>query len=441
MRLPVLLCLALAACGPRPGLTLTIPTRPDGTLEMPGAAPKSQFQYKLEVKSTFKKDVRLEASLAEPAPAGVRVRIPAPADVPREGSANPTLVVVAPEKEGPFAGTVVITSPDVPAWEVRFPFTGMVARRVFEGPHLDVRPAGVNLGELRPGEEKRFAVALVNFGNAPATIREWAADEPQRVRLAPAEPTTIAAGGELQFTGVVVAPTAPGRFEARVRIQSDAKTHLRGIEIRCAGTVVLDYEPNPPTNVERSAYPIQQQEFRVEIRARAGMPPFTVAGAEGHERYFEMVSLGAPEPAARQVVTLKLKRDAPTDTEHDALCRVRFLVQPGGFEVPWPVRIRLNPPVHAYPGTIHFGTVARDAAERREIMLAALPGRAFRVKSARSEERIVQVGAPEQLGAAWRLIVSLPKGLGEGIVSDRIAIETDDPDVPLLLVPVKADVR
>jgi hypothetical protein len=42
---------------------------------------------------------------------------------------------------------------------------------------------------------------------------------------------------------------------------------------------------------------------------------------------------------------------------------------------------------------------------------------------------------------AWRVVVSLPQGLPAGIVSDRIAIETDDPDVPLLLVPVKADVR
>jgi hypothetical protein len=442
MRPAALLCLLLAACGADKTLVVTIPTRPDGTLDMTGARPKSPWNYKLLVTSTVEKDVKLVAGFDGPAPEEMVVRIAPPADVPREGTANLTLVIVPPEKEGPFEGTVAITSPDLPGFKVSFPVSGTVVPKVYEGPWLRARPAGVDLGKMRPGEEKPFAVALVSYGDQPVTIKEWAADDPQRVRVAPAEPVVVAQGGELQFTGTVIAPTAAGPFDTRVLVHSDARNQLRALEIRCAGIVVPDYAPNPPTNVERAAFPVGQPEFAVEIVAREEAAPFTVVAAEGHERHFEVLSLGAPEPAPRQRIKLRLRRDAPTDPLNDAECRVRFRVQPGGVEVSWPVKIRLYPPVYAHPSTLHFGTVSRDKEETREIILSALPGRAFQVKSARSEERTVAVSVPERAsGMAWRVVVSLPQGLPAGIVSDRIAIETDDPDVPLLLVPVKADVR
>jgi hypothetical protein len=42
---------------------------------------------------------------------------------------------------------------------------------------------------------------------------------------------------------------------------------------------------------------------------------------------------------------------------------------------------------------------------------------------------------------AWRVRVMLPRDVEPGYVDDRVVIETDDPDVPRLIVPVKAEVR
>ncbi|MGF7473857.1 hypothetical protein WFJ45_24345, partial [Salmonella enterica subsp. enterica serovar Minnesota] len=69
-----------------------------------------------------------------PAPEGVNVRIAARTEViPREGMAWPTLIVQAPRVRGPFRGALVISSPDVPDWSVRYTFDGEVSREALEG--------------------------------------------------------------------------------------------------------------------------------------------------------------------------------------------------------------------------------------------------------------------------------------------------------------------
>ena len=44
-------------------------------------------------------------------------------------------------------------------------------------------------------------------------------------------------------------------------------------------------------------------------------------------------------------------------------------------------------------------------------------------------------------GLPWRIFVSIPRHTRVGLLQDKIVIETDDPDVPKILVPVKAVIR
>jgi len=446
MRTVILAALLLAACGGDP-IDLTIPKLPEGPshrhLRMPDSPPLRRWQYRLEVFSRVPKQIRLEARLEEPAPAGVIARIADRTNVvPREGTAWPTLVVIVPREEGAFKGSIAITSPDVPDWAVRYTFEGEVVPGALEGRHLTARSEG-DLGLMRPDEEKMFSVLFKSLGAEPVTIREWIAEDPQRVRLQRLEaPVTVAAGGEVELRGAVVAPRAGGPFEARVRVLSDAENVEKGLLLRFAGHVVPDYAANPPRAVETVAYPVQETEFKVVIRAREEVPPFTVAQASGHERYFDVVSLGTAEPAREQTVKFKLKRDAPTDAARDAEWQVRLRIEPAGVDVAWPVKIRLNPPIHAHPSAIDFRTVPQGTEKEREILLAAFANRAFKVTGARSERRQVRVTVPDHApGTAWRVLVALPRGLAAGLVDDRVVIETDDPDVPNLVIPVKAEIR
>jgi hypothetical protein len=442
MRTVILAALLLAACGGAP-IDITIPTLPGAThLRMPDSPPQRRWQYRLQVENRAGKQVRLEARLDEPAPEGVIVRMAERTNViPREGTGWPTLIVIVPAKEGAFKGTISITSPEVPDWAHRYTFEGEVVPTAVRGRSLSARPSGVDLGTFRPGEEKTFAVALASTGSDPVTVKEWVAEDPERVKLPrPPEGLAITPGGEYQLLGAVVAPRAAGPFQARVRVRSDAENHEKGLDLRLVGQVLPDYAPHPPRAVETVAYPVQETEFKVVIRAREEVPPFTVAQASGHERYFDVVSLGTAEPGREQVVRLKLRRDAPTDAARDAEWQCRFRIEPGGVDVAWPLKIRLNPPIHAHPGAIDFRTVAQGTEKAQEILLTGLANRAFKVTRATAGH--VRVALPDHApGTAWRVIVSLPPGLGAGAIDDRVVIETDDPDVPRLIVPVKAEIR
>ncbi len=444
MRSVILLALLLAACGGDP-LVVTIPTKPGATfLEMPEALPLRRYQYQLEVKNRAGKQVQLEARLEEPAPPGVVARLGGTTSVPREGTGYPWLIVIVPEKPGPFQGAVVITSPDVEGWVLRYTFGGEVVDRPREGRNITARPPGISLGTLVPGEEKAFAVALASFGSEDVTIEEWTPSDPAVVRLPKlGDPAVVKTGGEFQLVGAVVAPRVAGPFEATVRVRSDAQNHKGGVfDIRFAGVVLPDYAPYPPRAVETAAYPVEQTEFKVRIVAREGIAPFRIAEAKGHERYFDVVSLGTPEPAREQVVRLKLRRDAPTDAMRPAEWQVRFRIDPTDVEVAWPLKLFLYPPIHASPREISFGAVPQGMQKEAEILLTALANRSFRVTDARTEGRRVRVTVPEHApGTTWRVLVSLPESLPMGVLSDRVVIETDDKDVPQLIVPVKADIR
>jgi len=445
MRTVILAALLLAACGSKP-LEVTIPTLEAGTthLQMPDALPLRRYNYKLEVHSTVRKQVKLEARLEEPAPEGVVVRIGGDDMIPREGTGWPFLVVIVPDKPGAFQGTIALTSPDVPDWVQRYTFAGDVSDRPPEGRHMLSRPAGVDLGTLVPGEEKAFAVALASVGSAPVTITEWAANDPEVVKIQKlGEPVSVRPGGELQLVGTVVAPNVAGPFEAVIRVRSDAEDYQGGVfGVRFGGMIVPDYAPQPPRAVETAAYPATQTEFKLKIVAREGVAPFTVKEALGHERYLEVVSLGTKEPAREQLITLKLRRDAPTDAARPAEWKVRFRIEPKDVEVVWPMKLFLFPPIHASPRELQFGAVAQGAGTKSEILLTAIPGRVFRVTDARSEGRRLRITRPERaVGGVWKVDVALPESLPKGILTDRVVIETDDPDVPQLVVPVRAEIR
>ncbi len=440
MRIALLPALLLAACAEP--LLVTIPTLPGEThLRMPDSPPLRRWQYRLEVESGVTRQVRIEARLEEPAPEGVVCRLGGTTTIPREGTGWVWLIVIVPKTEGAFKGAISITSPDVPDWAIRYTFEGDVVPGAFPGRNLAARPPGVDLGMMRPGEEKEFAVALAGVGTDPVTIQGWGAEDPLRVRLPPAgDAVTVEPGGEFQLRGAVAAPRAAGPFELRVRVHSDAENHQKGLLLLFSGQVVPDYAPYPPRAVETAAYPVQETEFKVVIRAREEVEPFTVAEAAGHERYFDVVSLGTKEPAREQVVKFKLRRDAPTDVARDAEWQVRLRIEPGGVDVAWPVKIRLNPPIHAYPSAIDFRAVAArgEKEKEQEIVLTGYANRAFNVTGYRAELRQVRVTLKDHApGMAWRVLVSLPRDLAKGSVDDRVIIDTDDPDVPHLIIPVK----
>ena len=401
----------------------------------------TRWQYPLEVKSNVKKAVNLEVRFE--GEGGVRVLLAGNKLISRESTDKTTLIVVPANVVGPFAGRAIISSPDLPDWggEI-FHFKGTVNDRGLIGRYLRPRPrAAIDLGEFRPGEEKPFAVALESFGSESVTISSIGVDAPERVRLprdTVSRSHTVVAGGSFQLRGRCVAPRRAGRFRAAIEVFSDASNYPHSLGVYLSGEVVPDYAPDPALLESRTEYPVMEREHRVTITAREGNEPFRISSVERHERYFDVVSKGSDEPAMEQEVRLKVRRDAPTNSAESAEFTVLFRLEPSGTEIVVPVRMRFYAPIHASPHVLDFG---RDLSPR-EIRVDGFGDRDFKVKTVTAERGRFDVRLRRQRqGMPPIILVSIPKGAPDGILQDRVVIETDDPDVPRLIVPVKAAVR
>jgi hypothetical protein len=76
------------------------------------------------------------------------------------------------------------------------------------------------------------------------------------------------------------------------------------------------------------------------------------------------------------------------------------------------------------------------------VQVSALPGRPLEVTAVRAERGYFHVRVEDHMtGLPWEVIVTLPALADEGIYRDQIEIETSDPDVPKISIPVRANVR
>jgi hypothetical protein len=394
----------------------------------------------MEARSRANRSVRLEARFEGPAPEGMSVKMAGDQELLPVSTGVPVLTIGLPARPGPIRGTIVIESPDLPGWSRTYVFDGVVEDRPREGKIVEWQAE--DLGDLRPGEKKAFAAPVRSRGTEDVTIHEVKLVNGDRVRLDRRYgPELILAGGELQITGVVVAPKVAGNFRARIRVRSDADNVRVWFDTFVVAKVVPDYAPRPDRIGPRNDAPVQETEYAIEIHGRQGTEPFVIDQVMGHEAVFTLVSRGGTEPAVEQTVVFKLKRDAPTDPMLLREFNVRLRLSPVGYEVVVPVHLRLHPPIYADPPRPHLGRVPRGHPGKTEIRLVAIANRRFKVKSAETQKGLFEIEVRHAPGLAWRILVGIPNRSKTGLLQDRIVIETDDPDVPKIVVPVKAVVR
>ncbi|MHC4970974.1 MAG: hypothetical protein ACYTG3_01450 [Planctomycetota bacterium] len=443
-RLPclVLACILTACAQDEPEFTLRFRDLPEETtvLDMFGSRPKTTRLYYMEAASRADRSIRLRARFVGKAPEGMSVRMRRAELLPR-GSAKPILQVQLPGNVGPIRGTILIESDELPGWERRYEFAGTIEDRPLDGRYLAVRPPGMDLGEVRPGEQKEFAFSLASTGTEAVTIHGIKPRSEGHVRLARAASGMLVPGGVQRVTGVLIAPKTAGPFQTMIDVFTNAENYRERVTVALTCRVVPDYAPFPPALGPASHFPVEERKFSVTVRAREGVDAFTIGKISGHERYLTVLSTGGEEAARQQTVVFKLKRDAPTDATAEQALGVRLRLEPTAAEVVWPVRLTLNPPIFPVPSAIHFGTVAQGRQRTAEIRLATVSGRRFTVKAASTQRGLFEVEIKHAPGLSWRILVTIPKRSARGLLQDRVVIETDDPDVPRIVVEVKAEVK
>jgi hypothetical protein len=438
----VLACV-LAACGADdPDFELRFRDLPEETtvLDMFGSRPGMARLYYMEASSNVDRTVRLQARFSGTAPEGMTVRMLRGELLPH-GSAKPVLQVLLPKVTGSVKGTLVIFSDERPGWEQRYEFAGTVEDRPLEGRYLKVEPPGVDFGDLRPGERKEFAFTLLGSGTEAVMIHGVMTRDDEHIVLARGSAGVLVPGGTRRVAGVFTAPKGAGPFQAVIDVRTNAINFRERVTLMLRCKVVPDYAPHPDKLGPVAHFPAQQLEFPVTVRGREGTEPFTVGKITGHDRYFSVVRKGSEEAAREQTVVFRLKPDAPTDATAVQQFGIRIRLEPFGAEIVWPVTITLNPPIYAVPPRLHFGTLPSGQQRQLEVRLAAVAGREFEVTRATTERGLFKAEVRHAPGLSWRIVVTIPKRSARGLLQDRVVIETDDPDVPRLVVEVKAEIR
>lgn len=398
--------------------------------------------YPVNVKSETDRPVLLQARLAEGATEGIEISVDENRAVLPGGRESIRVVLSLPMRAGEFSADIVLFSDDLPGWSRTYRLRGKKTDAPLEGRRLDLEPGGVDLGAMAPGSEKEFSFRIVASGDQAVTLEEIRIEPESGVRLAAVESNArIQPGSSLTVAGKFRCPEAPGTdVFARIQVRSDAENGaVRNFDLRAKRQ--RPYELAPPRMPPMRTYPHQARAFAVEIRASG--EPFTVERLASLEPYFELAEPLATEPARSVTLRLRLRKDAPVSTE-PASGTLRIYLASGTM-LEWPFQVTVLPSVYAQPGRVDFGTVdagrLATTAIEREVQIVALPGRRQEVTDARSENGLFGVRKEHRSNLPWRVVVTLPAGAKRGIYRDRILIDTNDPDVPRIIVRASAVVR
>jgi len=443
-------------------LSIEVAQLPKGTkvLDIGEIGPRtSSLQYNLVVVSRTSETVNLKVRLAPGSSEGLAAHLVLQKPIRPAGRETIRLVLSPPPSVGaeragpgsfrgqlgPFRATIVLYADELPGWTHEYEFKGTVVDTPLSGNYLELRPAGIDLGAMRLGETRKFEFELVNIGDAEINVSEFRIPNRAAIKLFSADDSaTIKPGETLKVEGEARIVGQDKRFEARIVVVSDAvNAKLRWLVVQA--TIVGDYELLPERLPARSAYAQQAPRYTLKVKAAKGIAPFVVSTPlKGLDPLFELSTPLSTEPAAEQTIELRLRPDAPTGVGV-MQGAIGITLEPSGVTLNWPYQLRVLPPLFPQPQRIDFGTVSRSGLNKaleKSVQIVALPGRPFRLTGVRTERRYFQTRIAEHgAGMPWEIIVALPALADKGVYRDKILIETSDPDVPKIVVPVRANVR
>ncbi len=426
----------------KPALEVSIPSLTWEKLElrMLDSPQRRAWTYQVRLHSRADRELHLEAKLDQPT-ANVKLRVDGDKSLLPGAHGQMRLVFVVPPRFGKFENGVTITSPQLPDWKKRYNIVGEVVDRPLEGSYMFANPSSVSLGEVEAGSRTPILVALESRGDEPVSITEFEVSNPERVRVRGFRSgAVIVAGGDLQVDGIFLAPPQPGPFRERIRVKSDAINVPRGLDVLITGSVVTDYTPRPLRIDRRTAYAHREPEFKVSIIGRKGTKPFTVRQIAGHAAHFTVASKGTTEPASKQDVVLKLRRDAPLAIEKPHELRIRLTLSVD-VEVVWPVSTRVLPAIRPQPARLNFGRLAPGTPKVLIVRLLASDGRQFQAKCPPTERGKFIAQVQGGVGMQQTIRVNVKPGLPLGVHNDQVIVETGDKDVPIIRIPISIEIR
>ncbi|MEM8884894.1 MAG: hypothetical protein AAGD14_12550 [Planctomycetota bacterium] len=440
-----LLLLPACACESQP-VTILLAELADTERTLPDldlSTRNPRIIYKLVIESKHGTPLNFEAKIGEDSTAGQKVTIEKNTSV-LPGERRPFMFSLdLPAVEGAFNTSIEFTCKELPGWSRVYTVRGTKTPRALPGRYLFARPTTVNLGPVRPGETRPFSFTLENGGDETVHLKRLRVRDDAPVQVTSINGNeSIVAEGSLTVKGLARIPDKPGKeFRAVIEIESDAaNTKVTAVTVR--GEYRRKYQLVPARFPSAAAYSGRRQLYPVEVLGGPDTKPFTVAKVEGLDPYFELAEELPQEPASRVRVPFRIRADAPQSVKF-VEGEIRITLSDGALQR-WPFRLRILPPLFAQPSRVLFRSVRRQQLSKtyeREIQLVASTGAAPKVQRALAEKGYFTARVVQASGVPARIYVGIPAGARPGTYQDRLRIETDHPEVPVLLVEVRAVVR
>ncbi|HYG67098.1 MAG TPA: DUF1573 domain-containing protein, partial [Anaeromyxobacteraceae bacterium] len=293
-----------------------------------------------------------------------------------------------------------------------------------------------DFGEVVGGRPVEHVFRVASPGAAPARITRVVLTPPLVVSRLPA---SIPAGGDVALPVRLDTTKVEGAFEGRIAVFLEGVDEPIALGLR--GTIVRPVEIAPRPFVVLGAIRGDEKESSVELVSHEA-EPFRVERIESASQRLT-TRLETVEPGRRYRLHVALRRDAPAGRAHE-----RILVHTSSSAAPLlhvGALVNVHERVYTFPDAVDLGAIraaelARDpdapARLAQTLMVYQAGGTRFdaRFRSAVPGLTVTAERGPN--GDRWQATVRLSGPRAPGPISGTIVVETNDPAVPRLEVPV-----
>jgi Protein of unknown function (DUF1573) len=330
----------------------------------------------------------------------------------------------------------------------RFPLTVvallLVGGAVFaqSAPRAEFDTTELDFGTIRQGQRIERRVVLRNIGSAP--LRILGVDLTPPLQLA-SMPAYIQPGAEVPVNLTLDARALDGPFEGEVRFRySDPSTPMSVLMV--TGTIVPPLEFRPRKAFFLSAQKGHSAESTIEIINHDDRP-LTITKAEHDADRFTTI-LEPVEPGKRYRLKLVLKPDAAIGQRRD---RITLHTIDAQRQIDMIAHTRVRERVYAFPDAVDMGSLPKSAISgnpaileqaTQTLMVYQEGGTDFRASFFTDVPHLTITAERGPKGDRWQAAIRLrPGGEMPDTFSGTITVMTNDPEVPVLTVPVSGSFR
>lgn len=329
----------------------------------------------------------------------------------------------------PADATPVNAAPVVPAT----PATPAAMRKgdaLPDRPLFDISSIGMDLGKRVAGEQLTYEILFRNGGGKPLEITKVSSLSGATIN--PGYTKTIEPGAAGMIQVGITAPSQPGPFNHKVKIESNDRNRLEAI-VTLSGQVRPYIEVAPAGGADFSRRR-ETHAFPCTVRLTyTGNGPIRFISAESSSTKFE-AELRRVEDA--KFAELIVRAKPPFDMgENNGVIRVTTdCPQQKVLEVP--VKLYMPQRIEVSPAELLFLKGVRRV-QKRTVAIGNNGDQPINILAVRrSQDSIKTQFLPEQDGLSYQLNVTVPGDFEPAAGGDRVVIQTDDPEYKEIVIPM-----